>query len=194
MNKLWDLIAVSLLWSICSLPIVTFGAASTAAYYTCAKVLRRHNGHVFPEFFRSFRLDLKHSTLASLVFGAVLAILVLDCVYFYGTNAALLYLFYLMTAMVIGFMAYYFPLLSRFSMGALALIRTSAVLMFRHLFKTILLLILLFSVALGVYLMPWGILVFPGLGFWLSTYLLEPVLRSCAPDPGPEESEKWYYQ
>ena len=194
MNRLWDLICVSILWFFCSLPIITLGAASTAAYYTCAKVLRHHNGHIFVEFFRSFRLNFRQSTVFTLICAAILTVLVLDCVYFYSTSVFFLYLFYLMIAMVIGCMIYFFPMLSRFSMTVFALFRNAAVLMFRHLFKTILLLILLLSVALGVYLMPWGILVFPGLGFWLSTYLMEPILRSCAPAPDPEESEKWFYQ
>ena len=194
MNRLWDLICVSILWFFCSLPIITLGAASTAAYYTCAKVLRHHNGHIFVEFFRSFRLNFRQSTVFTLICAAILAVLVLDCVYFYSTSVFFLYLFYLMIAMVIGCVIYFFPMLSRFSMTVFMLFRNAAVLMFRHLFKTILLLILLLSVALGVYLMPWGILVFPGLGFWLSTYLMEPILRSCAPAPDPEESEKWFYQ
>ena len=194
MNRLWDLILVSLLWFFCSLPLITLGAASTAAYYTCAKVLRHHNGHIFGEFFRSFRLNFRQSTVFTLICAVILAVLVLDCVYFYSTSVFFLYLFYLMIAMVIGCVIYFFPMLSRFSMTVFMLFRNAAVLMFRHLFKTILLLILLLSVALGVYLMPWGILVFPGLGFWLSTYLMEPILRSCAPDPDPEESEKWFYQ
>lgn len=196
MNRLWDVICVSILWFFCSLPLITLGAASTAAYYTCAKVLRHHNGHVFGEFFRSFRMNFRQSTIFTLICALLLAVLILDCVYFYGTSAFFLYLFYLMIAMVIACMIWFFPMLSRFSMTVFMLFRTSAVLMFRHLLKTILLLILLFSVALGVYLMPWGILVFPGLGFWLGTYLLEPVLRTCAPAPeeGTEESEKWYYQ
>ena len=194
MNRLWDLICVSILWFFCSLPLFTLGAASTAAYYTCAKVLRHHNGHIFTEFFRSFRMNFRQSTVFTLISALVLAVLVLDCVYFYGDP--LLYLFYLMTVMVIGCMLWFFPLLSRFSMTLFRIFRTAAVVMFRYLFKTILLLILLFSVALGIYLMPWGILVFPGLGFWLGTYLTEPVLRACAPAPeeGSEESEKWYYQ
>ena len=194
MNRLWDLICISILWFFCSLPIITLGAASTAAYYTCAKALRHHNGHIFVEFFRSFRLNFRQSTVFTLICAAILAVLVLDCVYFYSTSVFFLYLFYLMIAMVIGCVIYFFPMLSRFSMTVFMLFRNAAVLMFRHLFKTILLLILLLSVALGVYLMPWGILVFPGLGFWLSTYLMEPILRSCAPAPDPEESEKWFYQ
>ena len=193
MNRLWDLICVSILWFVCSVPLITLGAASTAAYYTCAKVLRHHNGHIFGEFFRCFRREFRQSTLLTLILAALLAVLVLDCVYFYGSGF-LFSLFCMMMLMLAGCTLYMFALLSRFSMGLFRIFRTGLVLMFRHLFKTILLLILLFSAALGIYLMPWGILVFPGLAIWLSTWLLEPVLRSCAPDPEGEESEKWYYQ
>ena len=42
MNKVGDIILLSVLWLVCSLPVVTMGTATCAAYYTAAKVLRHH--------------------------------------------------------------------------------------------------------------------------------------------------------
>lgn len=200
MNHLWNLIFVSILWFVCCLPVFTVGAANTAAYYTAAKVVRRHNGTVFAEFMSAFRLNFKQATAFSLLQTVILALLVIDCVYFYGDAAQssflMLYLFYLMIAMVVACGSYFYPLLSRFSMTVFRFFRMSAVLMFRHLITTILLLLLLGVMLIGVYLMPWGILVFPGTMFWLQSFLMEPILLKYSPRPeeGSEEAAKWYYQ
>lgn len=200
MNFLWDLILLSILWLLCSLPIVTLCASSTAAYYTAAKVLRRHNGCVLPEFFRAFRQNFKQSTALSVSFLIILFILVFDCTYLYNNTAknslALLYMCYLMILMTVANLQYQCPLLSRFHMSGFQLLKTSVVLMFRHLISTILLLLILATTFLAVYLMPWGILVFPGVAVYAQTFLMEPILRRCAPEPeeGSEEAQKWYYQ
>lgn len=196
MNLLWDLICISIAWFLCSIPVVTVGAASTAAYYAAAKVIRHHAGHIFPEFFSCFKTNFKQSTLFTLLCAVVLLILVFDCVYFYSSSLFFLYLFYLMILMTLAVMCWFFPLLSRFSMTGFRLFRMSAVISFRHLLTTILLLLLLIAAFLGVYLMPWGILVFPGTVAFASTYLAEPILRKYAPTPeeGSEEAQKWYYQ
>lgn len=200
MNLLWDLICISFLWFVCSLPVITLGASTTAAYYTAAKAVRHHTGTVFHEFFSSFRTNFKQATAGTLVFALVLLILIFDCTYFYTSTAAgsllLLYLFYFLVLATAAGTCYFFPLLSRYSMTIPRFFRMTVVLMFRHLLTTILLLLLLISVILGVYLMPWGILVFPGALAYLATYLMEPILRKYAPTPeeGSEEAQKWYYQ
>lgn len=200
MNLLWDLICISFLFFLCAIPVFTLGAAATAAYYTAAKVIRHHTGHVFSEFFSSFQTNFKQSTVFTLLYAAVLLILVLDCVYFYNSNFSgslfFLYLFYLMILMTLANMCWFFPLLSRFSMTSFQLFRMATVISFRHLLTTILLLLLLIAALLGIYLMPWGILLFPGLGAFLATFPAEPILRKYSPTPeeGSEEAQKWYYQ
>lgn len=200
MNFLWDLICISILWFVCSIPIITMGAAFTAAYYAAAKSIRHKTGHVYVEFFSAFRKNFKQSTIATLICGVVLLLLVLDCTYFYGSDTSgsllFLYLFYLMILTATAIMCYFYPLLSRFSMTGFQLFRMAAILTFRHLLTTILLLLLLIAAMIAIYLMPWGILVFPGVAAYAATFLMEPILRKYAPVPeeGSEEAEKWYYQ
>ena len=54
---------LNLLWLVCSLPIFTMGAATTALYYTCLKVIRGEEGYVGAAFFRSFRENFKQATV-----------------------------------------------------------------------------------------------------------------------------------
>ena len=39
-GRILDLVVLSLLWLVCSLPMVTVGPATAALYYSCVKCLR----------------------------------------------------------------------------------------------------------------------------------------------------------
>ena len=198
MNFLWNLIVLSVLWVVCCIPVLTAGAATQAAYYTAAKVLRHKTGKLVQEFFSAFRRNFKQATCFTLCYALALAVLIIDCVYLYSNEAVplpVLYLFYFMLLMVVANGTYLFPCISRFEMKAFPAFRMAVILSLRHVGKTFLLLLLFGAVVLGIYLMPWGILVFPGLGVYLKTFLMEPILLrySPAPDADDPEQQKWYY-
>ena len=58
---------LNLLWLVCSLPIVTVGASTTALYYSCLKIVRDEDSHVGACFFRSFRENFKQATALWLI-------------------------------------------------------------------------------------------------------------------------------
>ena len=62
LNRLGDLMILSLLWIGLSLPVVTMGAA-TAALYSAAAQLHRGNSHGGRAFLTSFRALLRPATL-----------------------------------------------------------------------------------------------------------------------------------
>ena len=49
-----DLIILTLLWTICCLPIVTIGASTTALYYVTTRQLSDREGYVSKGFFQEF--------------------------------------------------------------------------------------------------------------------------------------------
>ncbi len=67
-GNLADFFLLSLIWLICSLPIVTMGAASTALYYVTLKMAENKEGRLLPAFFTSFRQNLKQGSLIWLGF------------------------------------------------------------------------------------------------------------------------------
>ena len=67
-GNLADFFLLSLVWLICSLPIVTMGAASTALYYVTLKMAENKEGRLLPAFFASFRQNLKQGSLIWLGF------------------------------------------------------------------------------------------------------------------------------
>ena len=198
MNGFWNILVLSVLWMLCCLPVVTLGAASTAAYYAAAKVIRRKTGKIYSEFFVSFRRNFRQSVPLTLVVLLLNTVLAVECLYLYADTripAGVLYLFAAMLLAVCAMGSYLWACLSRFSMGSFQLFRMAVVLTFRHLLTTLLLLALLCVCLLGIYRMPWGILVFPGLALYLSTYPMEKILLRYSPKVSPDdpEAQKWYY-
>lgn len=197
MNWLWNIIVISTLWVVCCIPVVTIGASCTAAYYTAAKVIRGKEGSAAREFFHAFRNNWKQSAFFSVIYTLVLAVVLLECFYLYHeptVSLSVLYVFYGMTLLVIANIQYLFPCMSRFSMGKFELFRMATLLSIRHLISTILLLVLFVVCCVAVYLMPWGIFIFPGLMYLAKTYLMERILRKSMPEPEDEdEKQKWYY-
>ena len=75
LNQLGQLILLSILWTICSLPVITIGASTAALYYTVVKVLRRHQDSLFAAFFREFRNNFLQSLNINMVFLCYFGIL-----------------------------------------------------------------------------------------------------------------------
>ena len=72
--KVGNLITLSIFWTVCSLPLVTLGASSTALYRACFD-LREDKGNPVKSFFGSFVRDFKLGTLCWLcIVGACLAV------------------------------------------------------------------------------------------------------------------------
>lgn len=68
-----------ILWLICSLPIITLGASTTALCYSSMK-LRKQEGYVTRNFFKSFRENFVQSTILFVIFLAGGAILLADII------------------------------------------------------------------------------------------------------------------
>ena len=78
-GRIWDLFILNLLWVLCSLPIVTFGASTTAMYYCTMKIARdRDSGGVLSMFFHSFKDNLLQSTIIWVIMAFVGGILLFD--------------------------------------------------------------------------------------------------------------------
>ena len=58
-GRVLDILVLSVMWVVCSLPIVTIGPASAALYYSCVKCLRYKEGGAYRSFLSAFKLNLK---------------------------------------------------------------------------------------------------------------------------------------
>ena len=78
MNAVWNLILLNVLWLVCSLPVVTVGASTTALYVVLLKMRDGEENHVVRGFFKAFRENFKRGTAVWLVLLAALAVCGLD--------------------------------------------------------------------------------------------------------------------
>ena len=187
---------LNLLWFVCSLPIVTIGASTTALYYVTLKIAENAEGDITQQFFRSFRSNFKQATvlwIALLVVGVVLGtdIYVLRHLAA-STSGALAIALTLVLALVIVaciayafVLAYVFPLLSRVDNTNLAMLKNSLLISIRYLSCTICMLAIHAAMAFTVInIFTPAIALGMGVSALLSSYLLSPVLRLCTREEG----------
>ena len=137
-----DLVGLSLAWAFLCLPVVTFGPATSALYYTVVKCFRQREKSTFTIFWRAFRGDLKRGCLATLLVLPAAILLWLG----YGVMkanwssplGAVMFVAYDIALVVpLGAACWLFPLLGRFDSPLKEAFRTSAILTFRHLPTTV---------------------------------------------------------
>ena len=78
LTRIGDLLCLSVLWLVFSLPIFTIGASSAALYNTVYHCLRRNRTGVWQRFWNAFQENFKRSTLAWLIELGILAVLLVD--------------------------------------------------------------------------------------------------------------------
>ena len=78
LRRLVDYFAVGLLWVAASVPVITGGAALTAALQTIKTSIRKDEGKIWRTFWRQFRAEFKQATILWLLMLALSGILFLN--------------------------------------------------------------------------------------------------------------------
>ena len=114
---LGELLILSMLWVVCSAPLLTAGAASAALYDAVARSLRPGKSDTLSRFFQTLCTELKNALLPTLLWGAVLALLFwLDRRFAAGLSMLLRGAVLAALLMPVGVCCWVFPLLSRFTL------------------------------------------------------------------------------
>lgn len=192
MEKIFDLISLSVLWLVCSLPVITIGASTTAAYYTMNKAWKDEDSYVVSEFLRSFRTNLKPATMLWLILAVVSFVLQLNMGIIGAKMSGNIQIFFLLfygIALFLwtGVQMYAFPALSRFDMPVGWILKLSLYLCFRHIGRTILLVGITALAAGAVYFCWPMVLLTPAIAHYGYHSLLEPVLKEHMPQETAEQ-------
>lgn len=187
MGRLPELLALSLLWLLCCVPVVTLIPGSVALYDAIAHCYRNGEGGIYRRFFRTLKQELKRGVLLSLLWALLAFIL------YCGYNAALsgeennltsaFSLVYLIS-MVFPFatLCWLIPLESRFSYGFWELHRNAVVIAFAHLPSTVLIGAIFFGAATLVYNMPVLLPLMPAITVSVQSLPTERVLKKYMPE------------
>lgn len=191
---------LNFLWLICSLPIVTIGASTTALYYVSFKIVKEEDRSLTRMFFRAFRENFRQATVLWLIFLAAGTLLAADGFFLYRLRSASsggeAMIFTLMLACIIAaavvyviVLLYTFPLVASVSNTNWAMLKNSFLMGTHYLFCTILVFAIHFAMFFVVVAVFTPVFMFgEGLCALLSSYLLSNVIRACSYDPD-EDSE-----
>ena len=197
-DKIFDVMALGFLWMLCSIPIVTIGASTSALYYAMVKCVKNGNGYIAREFFHSFRLNL--------LSGCFIWILVVAATFAMHLNLGILMketdgyvgLFFicvyaLTSIWILAFACYVFPALARFDMSSGWLIKLAMYMTVRYFGTTLALLLVLACTGAIIWRFPILVIFAPGPVIFLMSEFLERVLKKHEPDrqeTGEYDAEK----
>lgn len=189
---LGDLIILTILWLICSIPIITIGASTTALYYVTTRQLSNREGYVSRDFFKSFKQNFLEATAMTLILGVIAVVLFININLFVPDttiNIIIYFVQYVILYELLIFTIYVFPVLSRFDLKLGALIKTSIFMANRHLLTTITCAILF--VAIVMIVIKCGVLIILCAGAYaiLTSLMFMKLFRKYVPDMDKDKPE-----
>jgi len=180
--KIYQLILLTILWTLTSLPLVTIGASNTALYACWFRIFSvKFDGHLVRTYFKIFRSNFKKATV---IWSAFLALLLLTSLFYpllaqlVKTLPILVAPFVLLLALVALTYVYLWPLLAHFDNTVKGTLKNAFFISFANMAVSIILVVLNFAllVAFPIYLFKFIIIwLFTGQG--LASLLTVLILR-----------------
>lgn len=182
-SKIADVFCISILWAVCSLPIVTAGAANAALHRFSLNLVNDTEDMVLRGFFSAFKQNLKKATLIWLLQLAVGLFLAYDFFlawhYFLQKSSVgavvvlaavcSLTLIFLMTSM------YIYPLQVTFDFPMKKLLRDSMIIALGNLWHSITILLIWMAACVGIFFFSGAFFIFVGLAVFFSSYFVRAV-------------------
>lgn len=199
-NKAGNLIIASFLWVICCLPVITIGPATVALYYAVVKAIRFECGYVAKDFFEAFKRVLLKGILYTIFVLALVVFVVLDREIMAKSQnlyaATLVIVYDGIFILILAFAVYLFSLMTRFDLKIRKMFQLSLVCVFKYLPYTLGILVILLGLGIVAIRLPLlALVIFPGLGCYLYSYLMEPIIMKYVPEPETdEEKTMWYFR
>ena len=132
LSKICDMICLNVLWVICSIPIVTIGASTTALYTVMLKMVRNEEGYIFRGFFKAFKEIFKQSTIIWLIVAALGAVWWIDYrvsgLMGQGISDVFRIIFLLLGFLLLSVIIYVFPLTARYENSISATFKNAIIL------------------------------------------------------------------
>lgn len=144
MSRLLDMLKLNVMWLICSLPVVTIGAATTAAYSITLKMVDEEEGYIAGPFLKAFKENLWKGSAIGIIQLVAMYTIYLDFQLYrvseeYGTVCLVVGV--IAVVLTITHFIYAYPLLARYENSILNTLRNSHSICIKFLPRTIFLLI-----------------------------------------------------
>lgn len=215
LTKVANLMIINGLTILCCLPIVTIGAALTAAHYMCMKMVRNEDGPIVKGYFKSFKESFKQATPVWLILLVIILILLGDYLIIYHSGITFPYWFKVALAAVafIGLFEWImvFPVMGKFYNTPLRTLKNALIISIAKFPVTLVLIVLngifIFLMIYAIQVLPlvllFGITVPAYVGAMmlnkyfkkLEDHIIETQIASgvIKPEPEEDESEKIFH-
>jgi uncharacterized membrane protein YesL len=180
-----DVMILSLMWIFFSIPLFTVGASTTAVFYVTTRRIAEREGYITRDFWQAFKTNFKKATLVWLLMVVVVLVLIMNImnIGIVGRMAVFMLPFQFLFLIEIAFMTVYiFPLMARFDMKFLQLIKSAFYMANRHLLTSISCVVLFTAILMAVYMYPIAFFIAIGLYAWLSSYMIMRVFKKYRPE------------
>ncbi len=192
-----DVVGLSICWMLCSLPVFTLGAATTALYDAVFHGVRKGEMGDYARFFRTFRDSFRTASAVTVPFLVLAAALYFMWYVAFvmaegGSTAAVVWLYACRILLLVPLAVWLFAMftLSRFTFRPGALIRTAVQLVLAHLPSAAVVALLVEELALFTYqkvFLP-GFFT-PGLAALLCSLFMERIFSPYLPDEESNEED-----
>lgn len=141
-TRFWDMVKLNFFWLICSLPIVTIGVSTVAAYSVTLRMIEDKEGYVVRNFFKAFKENFKQGMAIGPITILFAVVLYIDFIYakqmvgfaVLGVFSAFLFVIALI---------YTYPLLARYENKLFRTMKNSMRISLRYFARTLFLVVLL---------------------------------------------------
>lgn len=151
--KAVDCVFVCILWLICLLPVLTVGAATTAALFTFDKAIIREEGHIWKTYWKTFGREFKQATALWGILFIMVAVILFDCTYTYQMVLAgvkpdpwLTYGLAIVAAVFLFWAQYWLPYLAKFEDSVKTILKNTLYIALMNLIQSVILVVLMAGV------------------------------------------------
>lgn len=200
LNKIFDLVVLNIITVLCSIPVVTIGAATTALY-TAIDATQKEEGSLLKVYFKAFRDNFRQATLLWLILmalGAVTGYSLLASLVVEGMGTSMLVISAIGFILWMLFTTWTFPLQAKFENKVLHTFRNAIILSVTCLPRSVLMaalmmlpwLLLIFVPSLFLMIIPVWLLAWFSLAAWINWKLLKKPFSDLISTVEAKEEEK----
>jgi len=180
-----DIMILSLMWLLFSLPLLTIGAATSALFYVSTRRIAEREGYITADFWRAFKENFKRATIIWLIMLAVLLLVIFN-ISVLGELGDIARFILPVQIVILAQLAlvsvYVFPVVARFDMSVAQAVKSSFFMSIRHFFTSFSCIVIMLGVVMVVLHAPLLFFVAPGLYAMFSSYMIVRVFKKYHPD------------
>lgn len=199
LNKMFDLVILNIITVVCSLPVITIGAATTALY-AAIDASQREEGNLLKIYFSAFRDNFKQATILWLILltlGVIIGYSLLVSLLSEQVKLTMLIAAAVGVSLWMMFTTWTFPLQAKFANKVLPTLRNAVLLSVCYLPRSVAmvvltmmpLLLLVWVPGLFLQIIPVWLLAWSSLAAWINWKLLKKPFRDLTVEDAKEPDE-----